>query len=290
MSSTPPTPWPLSAARSTGASNTNLLHAILATQALDEISTFDDYAHVRRYISTRGRPDLDQTGAGRTIRGLMFWVFPGGKEGPFHETGDGRLKKHGLLVTVEAGSEEEEVVRRVKDGLVDGIIRHEHVGRGGGGIRSSEYTFSTNASTTSRIEPHADTQSSKQFPASVAHSTGETNFDLLYTILASVDLDEISTAEEYTAIRNYVFNQHQSRSKGKRTQAERGSIFWVYPTGMFGPFHRDESDETGGGDGQVIRYHGLLLTVEPDVLPEEVVERVRVGLQDGRIRHEHVGV
>ncbi|KAJ3976583.1 hypothetical protein EV361DRAFT_267860 [Lentinula raphanica] len=288
MSSTPPTPWPLSVACSTGASNTNLLHAILATRALDEISTFDDYAHVRRYISTRGRPDLDQTGAGRTIRGLMFWVFPGGKEGPFHETGDGKLKKHGLLVTVEAGSEEEEVVRRVKDGLVDGVIRHEHVGRREGDIASSAPT--ENASSTSRTEPHADTQSSKQFPASVAHSTGETNLDLLYTILASVDLDEISTAEEYTAVRNYVSNQNQSRSRGKRTQAERGLIFWVYPTGMYGPFHRDESDGTGGGDGQVIRYHGLLLTVEPDVLPEEVVERVRVGLKDGRIRHEHVGV
>jgi len=78
---------------------------------------------VQRYVISQGRTD----NSGKTTLGLVFWVYPTGLYGPYHETEDHQIKQHGLLLTVEPGVSIEEVVKRAKAGLKDNVIVHEHV-------------------------------------------------------------------------------------------------------------------------------------------------------------------
>jgi hypothetical protein len=119
-----PTPWPISVARTTGTQCSALLQSLLATSTFDEISNADDYASVHRYVKSQGRAD----NSGNTTLGLVFWVYPTGLYGPYHETEDHKIKQHGLLLTVEPGVSVEEVVKRARAGLEDDVIVHEHVG------------------------------------------------------------------------------------------------------------------------------------------------------------------
>ena len=123
MSQTNPKPWPLSVARTTGMENYGLLQALLAASTFDEISNADDYAGVQRYVKAQGRAD----DLGKTTVGLVFWVYPTGLYGPYHETEYHQIKQHGVLLTVEPGVSVAEVVKRAKEGLKDDVIVHEHV-------------------------------------------------------------------------------------------------------------------------------------------------------------------
>ncbi|KAI0065758.1 hypothetical protein BV25DRAFT_1592321 [Artomyces pyxidatus] len=116
--------WPLSAARSTGIENYPLLCAMLAAGGtIDEISNADDYSAVERYISGQGRADK----TGRTRFGLIFWLYPTGMRGPYHETDEGKIEQHGTLITVEPGILVEEAVVKVEAALREDGIAHEHV-------------------------------------------------------------------------------------------------------------------------------------------------------------------
>ena len=107
-------PWPLSVARSTGAENNDLLHALLAASTFDEISNADDFTAVEGYIQNQGRVD----DSGKTTVGLVFWVYPTGLHGPYHETEDRQIKQHGVLLTVEPGVSVAEVVSRARGACI----------------------------------------------------------------------------------------------------------------------------------------------------------------------------
>ena len=100
MSQTSPKPWALSVSRSTGTENSGLLHALLAASTFDEISNIDDYATVQAYAASAGRAN----DSGMTTVGIVFWVYPTGLHGPYHETDDGQIEQHGVVLTIEAGA------------------------------------------------------------------------------------------------------------------------------------------------------------------------------------------
>ena len=122
MSQTSPKPWPLSVSRSTGTENSSLLHALLAASTFDEISNIDDYATVRAYVASTGRAN----DSGMTTVGIVFWVYPTGLHGPYHETDDGQIEQHGVLLTVEAGAPVAEVVETARARLTSAIV-HAHI-------------------------------------------------------------------------------------------------------------------------------------------------------------------
>ncbi|KZV97437.1 hypothetical protein EXIGLDRAFT_366375 [Exidia glandulosa HHB12029] len=130
----PVTEWPYTVARSPSSSSAGdkLLHALLVLDH-DEISDTDDCEGVERYLISAGRrkkPHLDRNG--RVHRSVIFWLYPTGRWGHYRrvrdeETGEERLEKHGLLITVEEGALIQDVVQRAREGLVMGELRHEHV-------------------------------------------------------------------------------------------------------------------------------------------------------------------
>jgi hypothetical protein len=122
MSSNNQRSWPFSNARSTGEENQGVLDCLLATNALDEISSAADFIAVKEYVEGKGR--VDETG--KTTVGTIFWVYPTGLDGPYHKEEDGRVRRHGVLFTVEASASVEEVVNRARLSLWDTIF-HEHV-------------------------------------------------------------------------------------------------------------------------------------------------------------------
>ncbi|KAF5345000.1 hypothetical protein D9757_001473 [Collybiopsis confluens] len=117
-------PWPLSVARSTGSENQDLLHALLCSSAIDEISDVDDYDAVRSYATHQG---LKADESGKIAIGLIFWVYPTTLHGPYHENERRGIEKHGVLLTVESGASVDEVVKRVKDGVRPNEIVHVHI-------------------------------------------------------------------------------------------------------------------------------------------------------------------
>ena len=67
--------------------------------------------------------------SGKTTVGVVFWVYPTGLHGPYHETKDRQIKQHGVLLTIEPGVSVAEVVSKARAGLRDDvIIVHEHIG------------------------------------------------------------------------------------------------------------------------------------------------------------------
>ena len=121
-------PYPHSQARSTGItvdSNASaLLASILAAHTLDKISSGDDFSAVERYIRSAGRVN---TNTHKTTTGAMFWLYPTGLYGPYHENENGQVEKHGTLVTVEKGVDLNEAVWKVKRGLIVDGIGHLHL-------------------------------------------------------------------------------------------------------------------------------------------------------------------
>ncbi|KAF5389087.1 hypothetical protein D9757_004952 [Collybiopsis confluens] len=115
-------PWPFSVARSTGSENRDLLHALLCSSVIDEISNVDDYDAVRSYAIHQGKVDA----SGKIAIGLIFWVYPTTLCGPYHENERHEMERHGVLLTVEPGTSVEEVVRRAKDVQYHDIV-HEHI-------------------------------------------------------------------------------------------------------------------------------------------------------------------
>jgi len=121
--------WPFTAARSTASECSDLLAALLATNAFDEISDADDLQAVEDQIERRGFVDR-----GRTRGGLVFWLYSTGLYGPYHDLEGGAVERHGILVTVEAGVEVKEFMselrnRLTKNGVYHGPkdgITHEH--------------------------------------------------------------------------------------------------------------------------------------------------------------------
>jgi hypothetical protein len=106
-----------------GTDNHGLLQALLTTTTLDEISNANDFAAVQNYVKYQAKADV----FGRTTVGLVFWVYPTGLYGPYHQTEDHRIKQHGILLTVEPGALVADVVNTARAGLVDGVIVHHHI-------------------------------------------------------------------------------------------------------------------------------------------------------------------
>ena len=122
-SSTEKSSWPFAAARSTGTDSHALLSALLATNALDEISDADDYVAVGRYVRTMGK--VDETG--KTTVGVSFWLYPTDLHGPYHVTDAGEVKQHGTLVTIQSGAVVGDVIEKAKASLKMDGITHEHI-------------------------------------------------------------------------------------------------------------------------------------------------------------------
>ncbi|KAH9928167.1 uncharacterized protein B0H18DRAFT_264416 [Fomitopsis serialis] len=119
-------PWPYDTARSTGTSCTPLLAAILAADTHNMVASGpgSDFRSVEEHI--RGvRPWLDAED--RTLKSLVFWVYPEGLSGPYHETEDGQVKEHGLLVTIERGTKVADMMEAVKGAFVEEGTAHVHV-------------------------------------------------------------------------------------------------------------------------------------------------------------------
>ena len=117
-------PYPYSNARSTGMTSPTLMASILASDALDEISSGDGVAGVERYIRGRGLVDAKTQ---KTMRGMMFWYYPTGLYGPYHEMDDGSVERHGTLVTIERGVDVREAAQQVHGALITKGIGHVHV-------------------------------------------------------------------------------------------------------------------------------------------------------------------
>ncbi|KAJ8588832.1 hypothetical protein M405DRAFT_235904 [Rhizopogon salebrosus TDB-379] len=126
-----PRTWPFTAARSTASDCSDLLTALLAADAFDEISDIDNLESVERYITHRGLLD----DGGRTRKGMVFWFYPTGLYGPYrYLEGGAVVVRHGTLVTIEPGVDAKEFMnefrnRFMKDGVYYGPqdgITHEH--------------------------------------------------------------------------------------------------------------------------------------------------------------------
>jgi hypothetical protein len=121
--------WPFTAARSTASDCSDLLTALLATDAFDEISDAENFESLENYIKYKGSVD-----GGRTRKGMTFWFYPTGLHGPYHCLEGGAVECHGILLTVEPGVDVEEFMselrnRLTKNGVYHGPrdgITHEH--------------------------------------------------------------------------------------------------------------------------------------------------------------------
>ncbi|KZT61300.1 hypothetical protein CALCODRAFT_411954, partial [Calocera cornea HHB12733] len=59
--------------------------------------------------------------------GVAFWMYPTGGKGPYEMLPDGRVAKHGLLVTAERGATVEDVVKGVEERMPERGVEHLHV-------------------------------------------------------------------------------------------------------------------------------------------------------------------
>ncbi|EIM90717.1 uncharacterized protein STEHIDRAFT_144288 [Stereum hirsutum FP-91666 SS1] len=119
---------------------------------------------------------------------------------------------------------------------------------------------------------------SAQWPFNVASSTGAENSTLLHALLAAERIDELSDAENHTAVERYLNSEGKVDERGRTTA---GVMFWLYPTGLKGPYHVTDEGKT--------EQHGTLITVESGVLVEETMRKLKEVKVDG-IAHEHIGV
>ncbi|KAF8907049.1 hypothetical protein CPB84DRAFT_344836 [Gymnopilus junonius] len=119
--------YPYSAARTVQSSTETdaLLASILAASTLDEISNIEDFVSVENYIRGHGRVN----GSGKTTQGLMFWLYPTGMRGPFHESREEEIELHGTLVTIEAGVLLTDAMAKAREGLRLRGIGHLHIAK-----------------------------------------------------------------------------------------------------------------------------------------------------------------
>jgi len=124
------------------------------------------------------------------------------------------------------------------------------------------------------------TEAPRQYPFTVAQSVDEsTNSSvLLASILAAGSLDEISNADNFAAVETYIRRQgHVDAQTGK---LQSGLVFWLYPTGLHGPYHATQE-----GD---IAHHGTLITIERGALFDDALARARDGVTLRGIKHLHI--
>jgi len=121
---------------------------------------------------------------------------------------------------------------------------------------------------------------SKQYPFTIAQSVeGNTNSSvLLASILAAGSLDELSNIENFTTVETYIRREGHVDSQTGKLQS--GVIFWLYPTGLHGPYH-----ETREGE---IAHHGTLITIEPGASFDDAFAKVKNGVRLSGIGHLHV--
>ncbi|KAF9039303.1 hypothetical protein BJ165DRAFT_1407506 [Panaeolus papilionaceus] len=117
----------------------------------------------------------------------------------------------------------------------------------------------------------------QEFPFTEAQSTGLTHRALLASVLASDALDEISNGEDFEAVERYFRNQGLADSDGKII---RGMMFWIYPTGLHGPYHKSEKG--------TIEQHGTLMTVARGATVAEAMIAARRGFTEDGTSHVHV--
>lgn len=127
------------------------------------------------------------------------------------------------------------------------------------------------------------------YPYSVADSLRSNNLTdennpLLASLLATDSLDEISTAENFGAVERYIRNQGRLDSAGRTTS---GLMFWVYPTGMRGPYHIGSLGQDEEERGEVTT-HGLLVTVERGAALSDAVATIRLEFRMSGISHVHI--
>ncbi|TFY76547.1 hypothetical protein EWM64_g7464 [Hericium alpestre] len=126
-------------------------------------------------------------------------------------------------------------------------------------------------------EPPENEEIQQRWPFTTARSTGTEHQDLLAALLTADTLDEISNADDYDAVARYIRSQGRVDVTGKIIC---GLAFWLYPTGLYGPYH-----EVQGG----IHKYGTLITVEPGALLDDAMARIKSALRQDGIAHEHVG-
>jgi hypothetical protein len=101
-----------------------LLASILAAGSLDELSNSESFAAVETYIRREGHVD-SQTGELQS--GVMFWLYPTGLHGPYHETREGEIAHHGTLITIERRASFDDALAKVKNGVRLSGIGHLHI-------------------------------------------------------------------------------------------------------------------------------------------------------------------
>ncbi|TFK31512.1 hypothetical protein BDQ12DRAFT_694031 [Crucibulum laeve] len=116
-----------------------------------------------------------------------------------------------------------------------------------------------------------------EWPFITAQSTGTACEGLLTALLAADSFDEVSNAEDFSAVNRFLRNRKHASHEGVLTS---GIIFWVYPTGLNGPYHKN--------DEGLIEKHGLLVTVERDVLAQDALEKIKTAFVTSGLAHLHI--
>lgn len=134
------------------------------------------------------------------------------------------------------------------------------------------------ANTVAASSPEAPSSAApRKWPFDAARSTGTTCKPLLAALLASNEKDEISTSSDFADVEEYIRNQNDVDAEDRTTNA---SMFWVYPTGYWGPYR--ETEEGG------VKQHGLLVTLERGAKVMEAVKAIRAALPEEGTAHVHV--
>ncbi|KZT71123.1 hypothetical protein DAEQUDRAFT_724486 [Daedalea quercina L-15889] len=136
--------------------------------------------------------------------------------------------------------------------------------------------MTTTAAATTVKTPSPPT-SPRQWPFNAARSTGTTCTPLLAAILAASTIDEISNSDGYADLEGYIRGQDRVDAKGRTLEP---IMFWVYPTGFWGPYR--ETEEGG------VKQHGLLVTIERGAELTEAMEAIRGNLPEDGTAHVHV--
>ncbi|TFK54353.1 hypothetical protein OE88DRAFT_1654990 [Heliocybe sulcata] len=116
-----------------------------------------------------------------------------------------------------------------------------------------------------------------QYPYTEAGSSSSSQ-SLLAALLAVYVFDEISNAEDFAGMEDYIRYKGRAGPNGERTTDS--FAFWLYPTGLHGPWQ-------DLGSGEVIK-HGELITVERGVDIQYALRRVKEVLREDGIGHTHI--